>query len=260
MTISLSLYSPPWIPQLSQYDDPFGLTGRGSIEKIKEALSAPALNRQSRYEEEKTRAAFWIKKMADDLPLPEGTPNVQTLLHSWKEAYDFMQYARIFEDKYDTEVAESYILPGTEGQDAQPEEVEEPAEVPRVHWDRQAEVWRCPVFHCGGWDRNKAALTQHLAFHPEQDFAVRQAFDQNRGVTLYERYLEMKRERESVEFKAGGLPQAHNKYFWCRVEQAKIVGDYDYDVAMGKPTGDVILMSRLTRRDQKLESRAPSIL
>ena len=228
----------PPISQMSMHDWPFSLTGRFSNEIKDQYMSANCLNRQGRYEEEDNIAAFWVKEMAA-ITLPPDSPNVQTLLHLWNKADAFMLYARIFEAQHGIEVAKSYILPGTEGQDAQPEEEEEPAEVPRVRWDCEAELWRCNARNCRGWDRDHAPLELHTDYHTEQDFAVLQVFDQNRGVTLYERYHEMTSLREKVLRESSRLPHAHKMYFRCRVRQAMIVWEHNYDRAMDYPTADV---------------------
>ena len=233
----------PPIRQKSIHDYwPFGLTGKYSKEIIDNYMSAPALNRQGRYEEEETLAAFWVKEMAT-ITLPPDSPNVQTLLSDWNKADSFMLEARIFEKQHGIPAAASYILPDTERQPGPPkaQEGDEAAtiEAPRVRWDWEAEIWRCAARKCRGWDRDKENLLRHTTFHNDQDFQAPQDTDRYRGVTLYERFNEMERRREEIELEAAKLPRAHNMYFWCRVRQARIVREYDLEQAMGEPIADV---------------------
>lgn len=58
-------------------------------------------------------------------------------------------------------------------------------------------------------------------------------------IRLYHWYREMDRQRQAADFKASKLPHEYYMYFQSRVEQAKIVREYELDQALGHPTGDV---------------------
>ena len=58
-------------------------------------------------------------------------------------------------------------------------------------------------------------------------------------IRLNHHFNEMDRLRKAVDSEARKLPEAHYEYFKCRVRQARIVREYEYDLDMGFPTADV---------------------
>ena len=54
----------------------------------------------------------------------------------------------------------------------------------------------------------------------------------------YEEFLTRKAERDEVRMEAAKLPGAENMYFWCRLQQIKIMRERTYDLAMGYPSID----------------------
>ena len=61
---------------------------------------------------------------------------------------------------------------------------------------------------------------------------------------LYDRYSEMKEQRESVELEAADLTPSANLLFWTRLRQLQIQREQVFDLAMGRPTYDVTSLKR----------------
>ena len=68
--------------------------------------------------------------------------------------------------------------------------------------------------------------------------------DQAEAEKLYDKYLACSKERDQVELVAAQLPPSLNMYFWCRLEQQKIMREQRYDLAMGYPTRDLTAVKR----------------
>lgn len=63
-------------------------------------------------------------------------------------------------------------------------------------------------------------------------------------VHLREDYMAKKQQRDDAEMGASRLPAAWNMFFWCRVQQYKIMRERSYDLSMGYPVVDYTELKR----------------
>ena len=231
----------PPIRQLSMHDWPFYLAGRSSKENIDNSMSAPALNRQARYEEEENKAAFWIEKMTA-ITLPPDSPNVQTLLHRWNQADAECLKARIFEKQHGMAAAEAYIVEHREVKtvqhlDKNGSALEVVDEMRSPRWVEDA--YRCYLVWCLFQDPNESAVHAHIREQHPWSIPKIEERPKTVPISLYTKFDEMDKQRQAAVCEASKLPDPHNKYFQCRVKQAGIVREYEYELAMGIQTFDV---------------------